>query len=69
MCFLEIRALEAGPFGNSESSSVCMCGHECVHVIEGFLGPVLFLKGPWVIASPPSQPFLPQGFPHAVREL
>lgn len=32
MRFLETRALEAGPFGNSESGSVC------VHVREGFYG-------------------------------
>lgn len=38
MRFLEIRALEAGPFGSSGSGSVCMCVHVCVHVIESFYG-------------------------------
>lgn len=32
MRFLETRALGAGPFGNSESGSVCVC------VREGFYG-------------------------------
>lgn len=36
MRFLETRALEAGPFGNSESGSVCVHVHVCVHVREGF---------------------------------
>lgn len=67
MRFLEIRALEAGPLGNLESGSVCMCGHVCTHD-RGlprtlFIGPVSFLEGPWVITSPPSRPFLPQGVP------
>lgn len=38
MCVLEIRALAAGPFGNSGSGSVCMCVHVCVHLSESFYG-------------------------------
>lgn len=36
MRFLQTRALEAGPFGSSESGSVCV--HVCMHVYEGFYG-------------------------------